>query len=225
MSTTDLLVILATVLASAGLLWFFFGSRPQARRADVAGQTQQVTVVVRGGYTPASIDAEAGIPLRITFDRQESGDCTSRVVFPDLGVTRALPAFTQTNTDLLPERDGEFGFSCAMNMIHGTLIVTPASTRTPDSTAATRAASPTAAPADHDAPDPAADEARQAQARRAEVRELNRRVLGASLLTAPVFFAVMARDLFGASWVPGLLLNHWWQLALISPVMILAGAP
>jgi P-type Cu+ transporter len=223
MSAIDLVVVIATVIASVGLLWFFFGSRPQARRAEVAGQSQQVTVVVRGGYTPARIEAEAGTPLRITFDRQESGDCTSRVVFPDLGISRALPAFTQTTVDLFPDGEGEFGFSCAMNMIHGTLIVTPAKTRMPASTAAT--GTPAALPADQDALDPAAEEAREAEARQAEVRELSRRVLGASLLTAPVLFAVMAHDMFGASWVPGLLLNHWWQLALISPVMIVAGAP
>jgi P-type Cu+ transporter len=79
--------------------------------------------------------------------------------------------------------------------------------------------------AEQDAPDPAAEEAREAEARRAEVRELSRRVAGAALLTAPVLFAVMAHDLFGASWVPALLLNRWWQLVLSSPVMFFAGAP
>ena len=89
MSTPDLIVIITTVLLSAGLLWFFFGPRRPAEHAqrDGDGHTQQVTVVVRGGYTPDRIEAMAGVPLQITFDRQETGDCTSRVVFPELGIT------------------------------------------------------------------------------------------------------------------------------------------
>ena len=222
MNLADVLVLAGTGIVAAGLLWFFFGTRRRAYRAETTGNSQQLTVVIHGGYTPARIEAVAGVPLRITFDRQESGDCTSRVVFPELGVTRALPAFTQTTVDLLPDRAGEFGFSCAMNMIHGTLIVTPA---TADTTTSAPAPPAAAAGTSQTAPDPAAEEAREGEARQAEVHELTRRVTGGALLTAPVLFAVMAHDLFGAGWVPALLLNHWWQSALISPVMLVAGAP
>jgi P-type Cu+ transporter len=45
------------------------------------------------------------------------------------------------------------------------------------------------------------------------------------VLTAPVLFAVMAHEVFGAAWVPGVLLNHWLQLALITPVMFYTGWP
>ena len=46
-----------------------------------------------------------------------------------------------------------------------------------------------------------------------------------AVLTAPVLFAVMASDFFDPSWLPGLLSNHWLQLALVSPVMFYAGWP
>ncbi|WP_368397356.1 hypothetical protein [Streptomyces sclerotialus] len=45
------------------------------------------------------------------------------------------------------------------------------------------------------------------------------------MLTLPVLFAVMTHELFGADWVPGWLLNHWLQLALITPVMFYTGRP
>ena len=67
-----------------------------------------------------------GVPVEVTFDRQESGDCTSRVVFPDLRVSAALPAYQHTTVRLDPGEAGKFGFACGMNMIHGTLIVAPA---------------------------------------------------------------------------------------------------
>jgi Cu+-exporting ATPase len=217
MNTADLIVIGIIVLSAAGLVWFFFGGRPAARRAEVVEDIQRVTVVLRGGYTPARIEAVQGVPLQITFDRQESGDCTSRVVFPDLGISRALPAFEHTTVELLPDRVGEFGFSCAMNMVHGMLSVKAAAGSQPR----VGAVLPTV---NGETPDPAAEEASAATARRQEVADLKRLVIVGAVLTAPVFLAVMAREL-GAGWVPALLLNHWWQLILTAPVMFYAGAP
>ncbi|MEP7021333.1 MAG: cupredoxin domain-containing protein, partial [Pseudonocardiales bacterium] len=188
MTTVDLFVIVGAAIVAAGLAWFFFGGRRATQRAQRTEDFQQVSVIVRGGYTPARIEAVAGLPLRITFDRRESGDCSSRVVFPDLGINRALPANAKTDVEVVPDRVGEFAFSCAMNMIHGSLIVTPASSETPVVVPVPAAASSS------QIPDPAAEEAREAEARHVEVRDLTRRVVAASLFTLPVLFAVMAHD-------------------------------
>jgi Cu+-exporting ATPase len=40
-------------------------------------------VTVKGGYSPDVSRARQGVRLELVFGRQESGDCTSRVVFPD----------------------------------------------------------------------------------------------------------------------------------------------
>jgi Cu+-exporting ATPase len=97
---------------------------PGPRRGASRG-VQRVTVTVLGGYSPDVIRARQGVPLEVVFDRQESGDCTSRVVFPDLAVSASLPAFGRTTVRLAPAWAGSFGFACGMNMIHGTLIVDP----------------------------------------------------------------------------------------------------
>ena len=214
MSTADIVVVFGVVLASLGLLWFFFGSRRVAQVAERQADGQKVTVVVSGGYDPQRIEAIAGVPLTIDFDRRESGDCTSRVVFPDLGITRSLPPYEHTIVEFVPPAAGEFGFSCAMNMVHGTLTVTPGETG---------AVAPVLEVVEPD--DAAATEAREAASTRAEVRHLSLLVALAAVLTAPVFGAVMAHEVFRASWVPSLLLNRWWQLALITPVMTYVGWP
>jgi hypothetical protein len=95
----------------------------QATQATGIDGTQQVWVIVRGGYYPCLIRARAGRPLRLVFDRQEDGECTSRVVFPDFGIAASLPAFTQTMVELTPGEPGAFGFSCGMEMIWGILLV------------------------------------------------------------------------------------------------------
>jgi len=70
-----------------------------------------------------------------------------------------------------------------------------------------------------------AGEDTEAAARRAEIADLSRRVLLGAALTAPVFFATMASEVLGATWVPEALLDRWLQLALIAPVMLYAGWP
>ena len=78
---------------------------------------------------------------------------------------------------------------------------------------------------DRDGQPPGDDGDAEAAARQAEIADLSRRVAVGAVLTAPVLFAVMASDIFGASWVPSALLNHWLQLALIAPVMFYSGWP
>jgi Cu+-exporting ATPase len=242
MSAGDIIVVIAAAVALAGLGWFFFGPR-KARTAELTGGVQRATVTVRGGYSPEVLRVRQGVPVELVFDRQESGDCTSRVVFPDFQLSAALPAYQQTTVRLNPAEAGQFGFACGMNMIHGTLIVEAAALGAVGNDAAPggvgqAAASPGAAtscgsasgcgamPAPAGEAAPGTPEAQEAEAaeRRAEIRDLARRVIVGAVLTLPVLYAAMAHDVFGL-WVPGLLLNHWVQFALITPVMFYTGWP
>jgi P-type Cu+ transporter len=234
MSAADILVVVVAVAALAGLGWFFFGPR-KTTAAVLAGGVQRQEVTVKGGYRPEVIRVRQGVPVELTFDRQESGDCTSRVVFPDFQASATLPAWQRTTVRLDPGQAGEFGFACGMNMIHGTLIVDPAAGGGADEGAEPAAAVPDAAvtdaavtdeaarPGAGDRPAGDAGDAEEAE-RAAELADLARRVLAGVVLTLPVLYAVMAHDVFRA-WVPPLLLNHWTQLALITPVMFYTGWP
>ena len=317
MTGTQILVTAGGVALIAVLGWFFFGPK-QARRAELRGGFQEVEITVKGGYSPNLIRVQEGVPLRLVFDRQENSDCSSRVVFPDFGVSKSLAAFGRTTVELRPTRAGEFGFACGMNMLHGTLLVEPgdgdgnmradvretspvgsqpaALTRHTHEAARAVGVGPTqqvsgtsrvefslradglACPTcvtniesvvdrlpgvdrvqanygaervtvDFDPSQVGTDEMRraiqgagyrveerrepgsaetedaEAIARRAEIRDLSRRVVVGAILTAPVLFAVMATQFFNATWVPDLLLNRWVQLAFIAPVMFYTGWP
>ena len=91
MDASAIVVALAAAAAIAGLGWFFFGPR-KAHTAQLAGGVQRLEVTVKGGYSPEVIRVRQGVPVELSFDRQESGDCTSRVVFPDFQHSAALPA-------------------------------------------------------------------------------------------------------------------------------------
>ncbi len=122
MPIAEIAVTVGGVGAIAFLAWFFFGPR-QAQAAQVKGNVQEIEVKVKGGYSPDIIRVKKGVPLKLIFDRQEAGDCSSRVVFPDFHASKTLPAFARTTLEFTPDKAGEFGFACGMNMVHGTLVV------------------------------------------------------------------------------------------------------
>jgi P-type Cu+ transporter len=294
----ELAVTAGAVGLIAVLARYFFGARA-ATQTRLGEGVQEVEVTVKGGYSPALIHVREGVPLRMTFDRQEGGECTSRVTFPDFAVNAHLPAHERTTVELLPDRSGRFGFACGMNMVHGTLVVEPnvkgdgrqaaaneGVIATGDETAAdgpeqasqrvdldirgmhcascvhtvesaleevegvadaavnfgTERAAVSFNPARCDAGDleravcAAGYEARERERstadagaedaeRRAEIRDLSLRVAFGAVLTAPVVVATMAVDFFDAAWAPGFLVDHWVQLALITPVFLYAGWP
>jgi Cu+-exporting ATPase len=304
------------------LAWFFFGPK-RARRADVREGVQEVEITVKGGYSPDVIEVREGVPVRLTFDRQEASDCTARVVFPDFAVSKTLPAFAKTAVEFVPEKQGRFGFACGMNMVHGTLVVVPqdgdgrepaaepeeaAVPATVDATVERSAdghphevaravgvgptrevgetnevefrilgdgvTCPTCVrnihsilnrlegidrvevnfaaervTVDFDAdqvsvadmrqaiesggyqvkerPEPGSEatEHEEAETRRAEIRDLTRRVVVGAVLTAPVLFGAMVGEFLDPDWLPGIVVNRWFQLALTAPVMVYTGWP
>ena len=166
------IVQLAVTLAGAALIAllgrFFFRARPATEALEVEG-VQEVRITVNGGYSPNSVRARTGVPLRIAFDRQEDGDCSARVVFPDLAVSHWLAPQATTVVEMTVDRPGTFGFACGMNMIRGSLIVEGDA---PTSSSPTPVASAEAGPATGEGGEDA-----EAAARRAEVRQLTRRLI------------------------------------------------
>ena len=215
----DLAVTAGAGLLTAALGWFFFGPK-KARSAELVGDLQEVRITVRGGYSPDLVRVRQGVPLRILFDRQESGECTSRVVFPDFGINQSLPADAQTQVSLLPDRPGEFGFACGMNMVHGKLVVEPAANGHGHETGVLQPAEAVPSTPETQEADTLREDQEMAE-RRAEIKDLTRRVVIGAVLTAPVLFAVMA----GPFMPVGILANHWFELALITPVMFFVGWP
>lgn len=109
----------------AFLAWYFFGPK-EGKRAETEAGMQEITIRVEGTYQPDRIQVQAGIPVRLKFDRQETTGCSERVVFPDFQINRELPAFQTTTIEFTPDRPGTYAFACGMNMYRGQLLVTPA---------------------------------------------------------------------------------------------------
>ncbi|MBX3196200.1 MAG: heavy metal translocating P-type ATPase [Microbacteriaceae bacterium] len=219
-----LLIVIAAVLLTGLLGWYFFAPRA-SKRATVDGDVQVQTITVRGGYSPSVIEVVQGVRTRLLFDRQESGECSSRVVLPEFRVNQGLPAYATTAVEFVPEEVGDFGFACGMNMLHGTVKVVPASADASGTATAVLEAPAVVETATTDADGMEDDGSQEAAEHAKEIADLSRRVIVGAVLTLPVFLSVMAHDVFGATWLPALLLAPWFQFFLITPVMLYTGWP
>jgi len=91
--------------------------------ASLPAPAQQLEVTVEKGYRPARLTARAGSPLRVTFLRNETSGCSKEVVFPGLGIRRALPTGERVSIDLPPLAAGIVPFTCGMGMMKGGIDV------------------------------------------------------------------------------------------------------
>ena len=123
MDAAELGVVIGGVLLIAFVLWFFFGQRQAVAATAGESGVQEIRVTVKGGYVPDVIVVKQGKPVRLDFYRDETASCSERVVFGDFGIARDLPAFQTTPIEFTPQAQGEFTFTCGMNMMRGKLIV------------------------------------------------------------------------------------------------------
>lgn len=124
MTTVNLLVIVGGIALIIGIGWFFWGPRKSGSRATLASSGyQEAMILVKGGYTPDIIVVQHGKPVRLNFRREESAACSEMVVFGDFGKSAKLPQGEVVPVEFVPEKAGEYEFSCQMGMLRGKLIV------------------------------------------------------------------------------------------------------
>ena len=132
-TTTEWLVILGGLAAIAWVNWYFFlagRTNVVAAVAAVAAggnaggtaQPAQVTITVDGGYSPQQVRVKAGTPVRLVFDRKDTGSCSEEVVLPDFGIRKFLPTGQQTTIEVTPTKAGRYEFTCGMSMLRGAII-------------------------------------------------------------------------------------------------------
>jgi plastocyanin domain-containing protein len=87
-----------------------------------SGGVQEASIVVKGGYTPDTIRVEAGRPVRLVFNRQETDPCSDRVVLDAFGLSAELPEGADVALEFTPTRAGSYEFACQMGMLRGKVV-------------------------------------------------------------------------------------------------------
>lgn len=81
------------------------------------------TIIVDGNYSPNILHAKRGEKFTIAFERHDELKCTDEVVFKDFNVRQQLTSHQTTRVEFIPNKAGEYRFTCGMDMVEGTLIV------------------------------------------------------------------------------------------------------
>lgn len=123
-------------LIGAELWWFMFShansqhlkpsssdrvSKTKSQKALVKQGIQEVDIVVDGGYTPDRIEVAVGEPVKLNFYRQDASSCLEQVLFPDFNKALDLALNQTTSVEVVPEKSGEYTFTCGMNMYRGVI--------------------------------------------------------------------------------------------------------
>ncbi len=91
------------------------GTSPTPSSGPVRGE------VTQGGFEPARVVVD--VSRSLVFRRITQNTCATAVVFPSLGIEKALPLNTDVLVQLPPTASGELGFQCGMGMDRGKAVV------------------------------------------------------------------------------------------------------
>ncbi len=122
MTVADFLVLVIGIVLIAGELWYFLGPKPKVEAKGTGERIQEVRVIVKGGYDPDTIFVEAGRPVRLLFQREETAACSETVVFETLDLRQDLPAFHTTAVEFTPSAPGDYPFRCGQSMLRGRVV-------------------------------------------------------------------------------------------------------
>ena len=90
----------------------------------VEAHTRTVKIRVdKNGFSPSSIDAEAGHKLNLVFKRADKNNCGGVVVFPKLKIRKNLPVGKDVIVSVTPTESGQITFACGMGMYKGSIVV------------------------------------------------------------------------------------------------------
>lgn len=123
----DMIAVFGTAIVAIGWapVYFWLTGRKEAREArGIAGELQDVSVLVNGGYRPDRIALRRGRPIRLSFQRTYDGESWwDDLDFPYARVLRALPEGETVVVDVGPLEPGEYSFFSGLGTMRGTLVV------------------------------------------------------------------------------------------------------
>ena len=105
------------------IYWFLLNKRTDKVYAKTKNNLQEISILVKGGYTPEEIVLKAKIPAVLSFKRTDASSCLDHVIFPELGVNCELPLKQTIKISINTNKPGIYHWNCDMNMFHGKLII------------------------------------------------------------------------------------------------------
>lgn len=122
--------LLVAIFGIAGIIftyWFFLMKKEKEvvvkNKRSLRSGDLEVDITVSGGYSPEVVSVPVNKTTKINFIRTDPTDCLSEVVLSDFRIKKQLPLNQKVTVEITPEKKGEYGYACGMNMYHGKIIV------------------------------------------------------------------------------------------------------
>lgn len=94
-----------------------------AGSAAASSKSEQTIEITAAGYNPPAILVPAGKAFKVIFIRRDDKTCGTEVIFPDLGIRKALPLNKPVTIEIPAQPAGmELNFTCPMNMLNGKAV-------------------------------------------------------------------------------------------------------
>lgn len=119
MSIDKILVLIVSIVGIISTYWFFLKKEDK----QVEATSDEVDITVEGGYRPASVVIPYRKITKLNFRRIDPSSCLEEVVLGDFKIRKFLPLNEKVTLEIVPQKKGEFDFSCGMGMFHGKLFV------------------------------------------------------------------------------------------------------
>jgi plastocyanin domain-containing protein len=79
--------------------------------------------VTEKGFVPKVVTVQSGKPVILLVTRKTDRTCATELVLKTHGIDVKLPLNKTVAIRFTPERPGELDYACAMDMIHGKIVV------------------------------------------------------------------------------------------------------
>ena len=118
MTFDKILIAIFSVIGIFFTYWFFL-----MKKDKKVVVSDSVDIIVEAGYSPQVISIPKGKTTKISFIRKDPTSCLEEVVLGDFKIRKFLPLNQKVTVEVTPQKKGEYGFACGMNMFHGKIIV------------------------------------------------------------------------------------------------------
>jgi heme/copper-type cytochrome/quinol oxidase subunit 2 len=98
---------------------------PKQTELDITKETNPKIemMITPTGYTPNVIKVKKGVPVELNITNPGDNSCFSTFMMPDFDLNNVNLKAGTTKLSFTPDKEGEYTFSCGMNMFKGTVIV------------------------------------------------------------------------------------------------------
>lgn len=114
------LIITTTLIGGALMLTLNKPSaaqnEPTANNVSIVDGQQIIDITAKGGYTPRTTTAKAGIPTIIRFHTTGTFDCSSYIRIPSMNISKNLPSTGTVDIPVADPKAGALIGMCGMGM-------------------------------------------------------------------------------------------------------------